>query len=88
VGNAGLKLGGIKLGVKSGFIIDEIDIGFAASPLSNDNGSDIFAWDKSDGFVAVDGGGGGGSTESGSGFFSSELIGGFERGFSCSTSGI
>jgi hypothetical protein len=43
VGNAGLKLGGIKLAANSGFIIDDMDIGFAASPLSNDNGSDIFA---------------------------------------------
>jgi hypothetical protein len=44
----------------SGFIIDEIDIGFAARPLSNDKGSDILACDKSDGLVVVCGGSGGG----------------------------
>ena len=48
---------GIKLGVRSGFMMDEIDIGFAASPLSNDNGSDILACEISDGLVVVVGGG-------------------------------
>lgn len=43
LGKAGLKFGGMKLAASSGFIIDEIDMGFAASPLNSDNGSDIFA---------------------------------------------
>ena len=80
LGNAGLKLGGIKLAARSGFIIDEIDMGFAASPLNNDNGSDIFAWDKSDGFVVVFGGGGAGvGVGSTGGFFCSGIAVGLER---------
>ena len=82
LGNAGLKLGGMKLGGASGFIIEEIDIGFAASPLNNDRGSDIFVCDKSDGFNAVCAGSGGmadacettGGVGSVAGFFSFEFV--------------
>jgi hypothetical protein len=44
----------------SGFIIDETDIGFDESPLSNDNGSDIFGGARTEFVVAGGGGGGGG----------------------------
>jgi hypothetical protein len=44
----------------SGFIIDETDIGFDESPLSNDNGSDIFDGARTEFVVAGGGGGGGG----------------------------
>ncbi len=51
-----MKFGGI-----SGFIIDETDIGFGDSPLSNDNGSDNFGGVRIDVVVAGGGGGGGGA---------------------------
>ncbi len=49
----------------SGFIIDETDIGFDESPLSNDNGSDIFGGARTEVVVAGSGGGGGGGGATG-----------------------
>ena len=48
VGKAGLKLGGMKLGGASGFMMDEIDMGFDARPLSSDKGSEDFACERRD----------------------------------------
>lgn len=72
----------MKLGVISGFMIEEMDMGLAASPLSNDSGSDIFACDNNEGLVEVAGGGTGaadtaGGVGSGSGFFSLAAGAGF-----------